>query len=464
MNEVPELESPNPDDDAPVSDNPETVSTTPRLGKEESILQAASEELAETEATQPDEPSRPVSANGPPKKSHKKVYIGLLSLVIISGLVIAGVLLLKKPAKTSSSATSKTGTIADKAQASKTYVPDTVAYAFRANSTDPFSIYYRPAIGGERKEVKKLDRDEYVSVSDVVGNVVVFGSDTKLYVSQDAGKTYETVFTAAAGEAINSVKLSSEADRIAVAIVPDFSNQSKGAVFSIDLDGKDKKDLFEDPSALYLIGWSSKKQKIAYWQGCYACDGGRTGWKLRDLKTNTAKDLVSGVDPKTYYYVASVSNDMSTLMYIQSTYDAAIKTEGPPGYYSAAPYKVMKADLNAGKGGIEIAIVGEKAEKNSNGTDKFRRFSLGFLSGTNTGYYAEGNKLNVVGDEGPSLLYQSDQDISAVHYASDKIVVVSTGELSSSDFLLSSYNLTTKKSTQIFQGDDNTSLFGVTTK
>lgn len=464
MNVDPELVSPKPENDVPATDTTTESIPAPKIGKEESILQAASEELNEAEANEPNEPTRPVMVGGPTKKSHKKLLVALLSLVVVGGLIAGGLLLFKKPANTPAAKGTGSGTSAPTVKTARTYVPDTVPYAFRANSTDPYSIYYRPAAGGERKEVMKLERDEYASVSDTVGNVVVFGSDTKLYASEDSGKTYTKIYTATSGEAINSVKISSDGDKIAVAVVPDFSNQSKGQVFTVDLNGKNKKNLFEDPNALYLIGWSNKKQKMAYWQGCYGCDGGRTGWKLRDLKTNKARDLVKDVDPKTFYYVAAVSDDMSTLMYIQTTYDAAIKVDGLPGYYSAAPYKVMKADLNANNGGIDIATVGKKQEKNSNGTDKIRRFSVGFLAGTNDGYYAEGNKINMVSTEGAEVLYQADQDISAVHYASDKAVIVSTGDLSSSDFLLSNYDLKTKKSTQIFQGDANTSLFGIATK
>ncbi len=458
----PELVSPKSEDEKPdinMSDKPMAES---KVGKEESILQAASEELTETETV---DASRAVTAGVPSKKSHKKLILKLLIVVVvIGGLVAGGVFLTKKTTPVPDGKTSTANVSTSPAKDAKANVPDTVAYAYRANNSDPYTIYYRSAVGGERTEVMKLERDEYASVSDVVGNVVVFGSDTKLYVSEDAGKTYSTVYTAASGEAINSVKVSADATKIAVATVPDFSNQSKGQVFSIDLDGKSKKTLFDDSSALYLIGWNNSKQKIAYWQGCYACDGGRTGWKLRDLKTKVVRDLVKDVDPKTYYYTAAISDDMSTLMYVQTTYDGAIQEEGLPGYYSAAPYIVKKADLGANNGGTTIATVGKKQETNSNGTDKIRRFSLGFLAGTNTGYYAEGNKINLVSTEGTSVLYQADADISAVHFASDKSVIVSTGELSSADFLLSNYDLSAKKSVQIFQGDVNTSLFGITTK
>lgn len=446
----------NPQDKTPTS---ASVPEPPRVSKEESILQAAASDIGEVD-------ERPMAA-GPvvssaPKKSHKKLWLSIITIVVIAAAGVGAYMLLKKPAKVEAPKTAADQPAVQ--QVSASYIPNTVPYAYRAANADPYTIYYRPAAGGERKEVMKLERDEYPSLSDTVGSTVVFGSDTKLYVSQDSGKTYKVAYTAAGGEAINSVKISFEGTRIAVAVVPDFSNQSKGQVFSIDLNGKNKKSLFDDASALYLIGWSEKKQSIAYWQGCYACDGGRTGWKLRNLKADTARDLVKDVDPKTFYYEVTISSDMSTLMYIQTTYDPAIKEEGPPGYYSAAPYKVMKADLNANNGGIDIATVGKKQEKNTNGTEKIRHFSLGFLAGTTDGYYAEGTKLNIVSTEGTAVLYQSDQDIVDVYFASEKSVIVATGNLSTSDYALSNYDITAKKSTQIFQGDANTSLFGITTK
>lgn len=436
-----------------------TASSASPAAKGEALLQEAAAEMAEEESSQ----SEKETSAKPPKKSRKKLWISLIAVVLIAGLAVVGWLLFSGDDSTKTTTNTPDTSAAEEQVAENTYAPNTIAYAYRSANADPFTIYTRPAIGGDRTEITKLERDEYASVSDTVGSTVVFGSDTKLYVSTDSGKTYKTLYEATSGEAINSVKVSFEGTKVAIAVVPDFSNQTSGKVITVDLDGKNKKDLFTDEKALYLIGWSEKKNQMAYWQGCYACDGGKSGWKLRDLKASTAKDLVTGVDTKEFYHRVAISSDMSQLIYVQATTDASIEVEGPPGYYSAAPYRVKVAELASGKSSL-IATVGTKNEKNTNGTEKIRIVSVGFLAGTNTPYYADETKLYKVVDTKPSLLYQADQQIINVSFVNKDTVIASTGNPSTADFVLSSYDVAAKKSTQILQGDANTSLFGVTTK
>lgn len=462
-----------PDEQTPQSTNTSPVSPAPLpsvqaplpqtpAARNESLLEAAAAELDKDESLgSPPEPGQVISPKADKKPSKKLVKI--VAVVLLVGLLgLGGFLLFGKKAD----APQKTSTTQNttNTQATQAFKPDTIPYAFREQGTNPYTIYYRSAAGGERKEVKKLATDENVVVSDVRGSIVVFGSESTVYVSDDAGKTFTTLYEVASGEAVNSVKISSEGTKVAIATVPDFANQSKGSVISVDLDGKNKSQLFSDDSAVYLIGWSQKKNQIAYALGCANCDGPRTALKLRDLKANTAKDLVADINVKELPFDIAISSDMNTLVYVQPTYDAAISVDGPPGFYAAAPYRVQVADLVSGKT-TTATTIGLKNEKNSNGTDKYRLFSVGFLAGSSTPYFAEGTSLSTISNGKSSKLYEADRTITEVLYASKATVVAQLADdVNTGDFILSAFDIVDKKATQILQGDANTALFGVTTK
>ena len=59
------------------------------------------------------------------------------------------------------------------------------------------------------------------------------------------------------------------------------------------------------------------------------------------------------------------------------------------------------------------------------------------------------------------LFYESADVIENVDYISDKYVISRTGD--PSDFTMANYDTATKKSVTILQGDNNTTIFGITT-
>lgn len=436
---------------------------TPRqssISKDEEMIKGAADAMESEDSVLPQ--------HKPPKtrKSKKKLLIVLLVLLILGIAGFVGWRVMGDQSSTQSTSSSNNGSDAKpggQANAEKTYAPNAIAYAFKPDLNTPYTVFSRPAIGGDRAESVKLDRDYSIAYQDTARGAVIFGNDSRLYVSSDSGKTYSIAYEATAGEAINSAKLSFEGDRIALGVIPNYGDNVKGKVISIDLKGKDKQEVFEaDKYAIYLIGWSQSKQKMAYSEGCYGCDGGRTGYKLRDIKTKQAKDLIPGVDVKSLGYGAAVSSDMSKVVYVESTYDDSINTEGPPGYYAAAPYNIRLLDVASTKS-TDLDTIGTKSEKNANGTDKYRQFILGFLADSNTPFYAEGTTIKSGVDTKVSTVYEAEKPILHVLYVSDDAVIASSG-VDTSDFALFNYSRKDKKSISIFQGDNNTAIFGVTTK
>ena len=434
----------------------------PTYSKEDELLKDAAKDLEEPFFEEESQK----------KKTHKlrKFFIILLVLLLIAGAGAGGWYLVFKK-----KIFSKSGTpTATETKETKVVTPDakpvvadvspsTVAYAFKTGSSEPYTLYYRPATGGDRVVVKKLDSNFNIMYHDVVKSSVVFGSDTMVYASTDAGKSYSVIYQTAGGGVITSLKLSSEGTRLAIGLIPNFGDNVKGKVISVDLKGKDSKDLFEaDKYAIYTIGWSDVKQTFAYAEGCYACDGGRSALKLRDLKAKTAKDLVPGSNVKALGGAQAVSDDMTKLVYVESTYDPAIKVEGPFGYYSAAPYKVQLLDIETAKL-TPLTTIGTKNEKNANGTEKLRQFYVGFLAGTNVPYYAEGNALFTVDGSKPNLELDANAQIFGVYFVTHMAIVSASGK-STDDFSLTHYNGSDKKITSVFTGDNNTVVLGVTTK
>ncbi len=434
----------------------------PTYSKEDDILQDATKDL--------EEPFFEEESKKPKKHRSKKPLIVIAVLVLLGAIGTGGwYLVVKKQifAKKNSPAASSADKAASPATTQPSVVldlsPNTVAYAYRDSNTVPYTVYYRPAAGGDRTEVTKLPKDFSIAYHDAQRSSVAFASDSVVYVSSDAGKTYTKIYETTGGGAITSIKLSAEGDRLAVGMVPNFGSNVKGGVFSVDLQGKDKKDLFDaDKYAIYVIGWSSAKQKMAYAEGCYGCDGSRSAYKMRDLKAKTASDLIPGGDIKTLGFAQSISDDMTKLIYVESTYDPAIKVDGPVEYYSAAPYKIKVLDYTTNKT-TTVATVGTKNEKNANGTEKMRQFNAGFNAGSTKAYYTEGTSLYGVDGGSQSILYTAGQSILGVGYVGKDQLLTWYGK-DASDFILVNYGLSGKKETKIFGGDNNTVVLGVTTK
>lgn len=434
----------------------EAPEESPRVSEEDSLLQSAVDGMNDAEEDQPTPPSKVTGVFV--RKSRKKLWIALLVLVVLGGIAAGVTVLLTKDKKTAGNTTKSQQANAAQQEKTLTYEPDLVSYSFRSNQTDPISVYYRPTAGGERKEVIKLSNDENAVFSDARGQFSVFASDSKIYASSDGARTYKLIYTEQTSDTIVSLKVSGDGKRLAFATVPGVGNSIAGHIYSIGLDGKDKKEITSsDSTALLILNWNDSVGKIAYSEGCYYCDGARSGYKIYDLKTKKTEDLLPGKDLRTLSDGIEVSDDMKQLIYIQGVF-------APSEWSLAPPHQVKTVDLTNMKETL-IQTIGTSGEQNANGTMRYWNFFVGFLAGTSDAYYSDGESVYRVESNQPKLLFKSDTDINRVHYVSDKKVIVETKVgTNGTDFLLSNYDVASSKSIQIFEGDVNTLVFGVTTK
>lgn len=430
--------------------------TTPRepyVSQDEAMLQDASRDM------QIDAPLQPQVADSPspPSRGGKKALLAIGIIILLVGLGMAGWLFARKNSPTTATVAKKTTNSDTSEVKTQTLLANTIAYAFKATDKDPFSIYSRPAIGGDRKEALVLDKKLIPLSSDVRGQSTVFNTDDGIYTSVDSGKTYKKIINLSAGQQVTSIKFSTTGQHIAYGYLA--AADGKNVVKSVDLNGQNPTDLFSsDKAGVYVYAWNEIKNQIAFGEGCYGCDGHPSSYTLRDLKTKTNKDLLGALSKAIIVQSVSVSDDLSKVIYVAANADSGSAALSAGG----APYVVTEYDVSAAKAGFTKSI-GTKGEKNPNGTDKYRTILVGFTIGTSKAYYADGATLYTLGDGGPKELVTVDKPILRILYVSDTNLIFGYGA-ESSDYNLINYGISDKKSTTIFQGDNNTVIFGVTTK
>lgn len=433
--------------ETPVTDQPQPeVISTPSVTSEDELLKSAGEGLHDEEAA----PVAPQPVRK--KKSRKKLIIAILVILLLAGGGVGAWLLLSKEKTTDSSSNETTQT--ETKEVKLTYEPDNVAYAFRTVTTDPYGIFLRPAAGGDRTEVQKIDRGEEPFFMDVVGQTAMYATDNKVFASSDGGKKYKEVASSKAGEQITGVRLIPNEGGFVVSVY----GETDGVIRSYDIEGKNEQELAKVTGGAPIIIGAGEKM-IAYSEGCYNCDGPSTAYKIYDLDKKTSKSFLTEAKPENVYE-ARVDKDFAKIVYVSAT--TVANPENDLQGLGVAPYTINVYDIKTDKT-TKSATIGKAGEKNANGTLKLREIYIGFLAGTSTPYYAEGNVLYSVESDKPSLLYESVNPIYGVYYVSKTNVIAATGK-DATDYTLSSYNLTDKKDTPIFQGDSNTVIFGITTK
>ncbi len=422
---------------------------TPPIKTEDELFQSAGQHM-EMESS-PEAAPNPVVA---PKKSKKKPIIAVIILVaLLAGAGVVGYLLTQDRPEETPAATVQP---AETKPATLTYEPNSVAYAYRAVASDPVALFTRPAAGGERKEIQKLTRDSALTAADTFGPNVAFVDDNVIYTSTDNGETYKKVFEGEAGSQITSLKL--DADNTGLAFGYLKSTKDKNQVRTIDMSGQNAKTLFTAETAgAFILGWSSKAERMVYQTGCYNCDGGPENTYSFDTKSTKRTALLEDVQANELASI-SVSSDTSLMIYMTGVYPA-----NPDGIGASLlpPYVVNLMKLGGTDKPTEIARIGNAGEKNANGTLLSRTTLTGFTAGTNTPYYTADKQLFLVKENEGLLFYESADLIEHVDYISDKYVISRTGE--ADDFTMANYDVATKKSVTILQGDNNTTIFGVTT-
>ncbi len=399
----------------------------------------------------------------------KKIIKILLVLILLAGIGFAAWYFL---VKNKDSATNST--IQQPAQQAvtpeNTNTPDTVVYAYHEKDTDPYTIYWRPATGGDRTEITKLSKNEVINQFDVQQNVVAYNTDAGINVSTDGGRTFNEViqFDKAdngntLGDQLTSLQISKEGTTIVYGFLK-ANTTSGNEVTSINLDGSDKKVLFTSKKpGVFIEAYSEQANKMVYWEGCYNCDGNFVDLKIRDLETDKITTIEANFKNTVYGSRSfAISDDFSTLVAAQGTIDNSV--DGGVGIALTGPFTINKFDLKTLEK-TKVATVGSANEKNPNGTPKYREVLVGFVAGSNTSiYYTDDESIYTSDDSSqPSLMFSANKNILYAPFIGSDSAITGSGD-DTSDYLLTNYDVATKKTVEIFAGDNNTIIIGVATQ
>lgn len=405
----------------------------------------------------------------PPKepKNWKKFFKVLLILLLLAGAGAAAYYYFIK-SKDSSNQQQTTTTDEPQQVVENSYTPDTVAYAYHEKESDPYTVFWRPADGGDRTQVTKLEKNDYITQFDAFLNIVAYSTTKGVFSSTDGGRTYtqiadlESSGSEALGDQITSLSISKDGKKIAYALLPGKGQEKpKNTVFSIDPDGQNKTEMFSvDKAGVFIEAWNNEKNKMVYWSGCYNCDGNKLDLKIRDLSNDKEKQIDSSIGIFYGGQSFGVSDDISSLAVALGSPKAIDEGLGS----LIAPLTINKYDLSSLEK-TEVATVGQAGEKNPNGTPKYREVLVGFtnVKDSTTIFYTDDEDLYTFDDIKPVLVFSANKNILLAPFVGINTFITGSGD-DTTDYLLTNYNSDDKKSKQIFAGDNNTVLFGVTTK
>lgn len=409
-----------------------------------------------------------------PKFTKKKLIITLVILLLVAGGAVAYYYMQQKDDKTpAGNSANSNQTNDDKKEEAKEIVADTIAYAFSSKTGDPYGLFWRPAGSGERTDAKL----SYPTIthSDVLDQKVVVsaqegsGSTTKEVViySEDGGKSYKKIFDGKSssssetfGDQVTSLKLSSDGSRVAIGIV---TSSSDGKAVEINPSNSESKDIIvAENGVIFVYGYDASSGNLVYTEGCYNCDG-NLGNEIYVVNTKSkAKKTIAKSTDTNLVQPIGVTKDFSRVLVLNTTKDNSIKPDGLYDFYIGPPYSldlVKIKDLTK----TSLAPFGTKLALNSQSTvpDIFK--TAGFLNDGLTPYYAYDSSVSAYFDnQKPTTLFTADKSLVGVHYVSEAEVITSSGVFA--DFKLTNYKVKSKELISILNGDDNTSIFGVTTK
>ncbi|HMS23942.1 MAG TPA: hypothetical protein PKB09_04000 [Candidatus Saccharibacteria bacterium] len=475
-----------------INDGSNDMSSEPDLDKTKTLEEVMNEDQKPTEAPDADTKEM-ISAeteieddvlagdvsedlhNNSVQKSEKKSGSGkkalkiLLVIILLAGIGFAAWYYLVKNKDTNSNNVNQQPT-QQVVVPENTNTPDTVVYAYHEKDTDPYTLYWRPAEGGERSKIATLSKNEVLNQFDVQKNVVAYSTDTGINVSTDGGRTFSPIVEFektdggnTLGDQVTSLQISKEGSKIVYGFLEANTTEGNEAT-AVNLDGSDKEVLFTSKKVgVFIEAYSEKANKMVYWEGCYNCDGNFVDLKIRNLETN--KDTTIEANLKNTVYGSrsfAISDDFSTLVAAQGIIDTS--TDGGLGIALTGPFTINKYDLKT-LDKTQIATVGSKNEKNANGTPKFRDVLVGFVAGSNTSIYYTDDESVYTSDDGSqsTMMFSANNNILFAPFIGTDSAIAGSGE-DTSDYLLTNYDVTTKKTTKIFAGDNNTIIMGVATK
>lgn len=403
-----------------------------------------------------DEPEPSGNKQRPAGKKRSKLWLIVVVVVIVAIGTATGLVTLfgNKRSATPASDNKQTSNNDELSQTYKQRLPTNALYAYRASPTEPLKIYKRPAQGGDRSELTTLDSgNNYLSSYDASGKLIVFATDTAVYVSDDGGESVGRVYGRAGSELITSVKFSHEGSEVVIA----SAGESKNIVRQLNLSSKKVLDIFETSSrGVFVSGYSKTLKKILYREGCYNCDGVPGGLIARDTEDDAAKTIIEPGG----YELQSVALDQAfkTIYYLTATYDESrSSSETLLAGFVGSPYSVKSSAVAGGEQKTIAKLTTVPAESGGLRVP----YQTGFGDGKDgyTPYVAVGNILYAIGGGSSKILHEFAQPIVTVGYVSDSEAIVGLGTLD--NWRLVRVSFAGDKETEILQGDGNTTLIGV---
>ncbi len=409
----------------------------------------------------PDAPL-PSEPDTPPKKPKSKKKLLIIIGIVVAVLLTAGALwyfLIRDSGQTAE--TSQEQQVAEVTEREYEGLPDTVAYAYRDIDSEPYKIYTRPAVSGERAEAMTLPAGVYISHSAVHGNQVVFVTEPEaatdevltIWYSDDAGASYREIYKDEAitaedsiGTQVTSIIFSTDGSVVLAGILPaDGGNQ----VTELSLDGLNQQKVIftTDDRGVALEGYDRANQKTLYFSGCYNCDG--IIHKTLNLYDESSDSTVTVYDSPVVQLNVAVKDDFSKVLISEGTSDESTADELGGGL--AAPYTIKTIAVEEGAVAETLTQVDELVTE------------VGYTY-ADTGYYVTQQEIIRLNDATPSLAYETAGIIinSGAYFVGEDSVVVAVGEFF--DFALDYFKSGSEAPVNVLQGDANTIVFGVPIK
>lgn len=418
------------------------------------------------------------STTGPQKAKSKKVYLLIILLIVIVGSLVAYFLLTNNTQKEVKQNLQSTTTPKDQTQAKKPGLPFNIAYSYATSEQGPYSLYSRPANGGDKTESLKLDKGTQLGEANVRGQQVIVSTQTgsnpiNIWYSADGGKSYTSIFSEQKADS------QSGADYQITSLI--FSNDGKAVVFGylpengynivkqVSLDSSHLiSDLFlTKDRGVFLLAYNRTTKQLTYTTGCYNCGGSYVAPDIVQTNTDTkVTKILVAENPDSGSTQRVANDDANELLLLRATKADSPSTFNSAGY-NGPPYTLSKIDLNTGKEtvvttfGKKGVVIGKDKTYGDNITDTLFA-KVAYMADGKTPYYFAGKQLFKVSGATPTLLFESTQPILASHYVSDGAIYVDIGTYN--DFNLAKYDIATKVSKNILSGDSKTKVFGVTLK
>ncbi len=405
--------------------------------------------------------TKPSSTNKSRPDRSKKTLLIILVLALAIGAAAAAYFLTKDtstPTTTSSQPSSQTATTSPSSQK-----PFAVAYAYRVNDkvstvkncgSQKTQAYWRPIGGGDKTSAVEFGTNNYVSFSEIYKNKVIVATDagcgstdgSAVWYSQDAGKSYQKILklnppkSSGEWDQITSIKISNDGKTVLAAVLP--ADRAKNTVKEIDLSNNNVKDLFSSEKAgVFIQGYDRAKKNILYNSGCFNCDGNVFSI-LYEHNLDKNADRVVFEDTKHVGIQTVPSSDFSKLLLLKG-----VNSES--GLGASAPFTLEEFTMANSTSKTLLTLNEEKTPQ------------VGYRDGDDVVYYTKGNAVyGLDSKDGSTALFETTKPIIDVPYVGKDLVLARAGDFN--NYTLTSYTNSTKTAVKILDGDEYTSIFGLT--